>query len=183
MKCGRPRFDPWVGKIPGEGNGNPLQYSCLENPMDWGAWWATVHGVTESDMTERLWFCFFHFPWWLRQYTICLQCRKPGFDPWVGNIPWRRKWQPTPVFLSGVLRGQRSLADCSSWGHKKSNTTEWLTLSLSQTCKKNNVLKEKFSFGIRSLPPYELVSQFDWLVTIVIYNVKISLLNLSGHLN
>ena len=39
-------FDPWVGKIPGEGNGNPLQYSCLENPMDRGAWWATVHGVT-----------------------------------------------------------------------------------------------------------------------------------------
>ena len=33
---------------PGEGNGNPLQYSCLENPMDGGAWWATVHGVTNS---------------------------------------------------------------------------------------------------------------------------------------
>ena len=34
--------------IPGEGNGNPLQYSCLENPMDGGAWWATVHGVAKS---------------------------------------------------------------------------------------------------------------------------------------
>ena len=37
LQCGRPGFDPWVEKIPGEGNGNPLQYSCLENPMDRGA--------------------------------------------------------------------------------------------------------------------------------------------------
>ena len=37
-----------LGRSPGEGHGNPLQYSCLENPMDRGAWWATVHGVTES---------------------------------------------------------------------------------------------------------------------------------------
>ena len=42
------------GRSPGEGNSNPLQYSCLGNPMDRGSWWATVHGVTESDMTERL---------------------------------------------------------------------------------------------------------------------------------
>ena len=39
---------PGLGKSPGEGNGNPLQYSCLENPMDRGAWWVTVHGVTKS---------------------------------------------------------------------------------------------------------------------------------------
>ena len=38
---------PGSGRLPGEGNGNPLQYSCLENPMDEGAWWATVHGVTK----------------------------------------------------------------------------------------------------------------------------------------
>ena len=38
---------PGSGRSPGEGNGNPLQYSCLENPMDGGAWWATVHGVTK----------------------------------------------------------------------------------------------------------------------------------------
>ena len=41
-------FHPWVGKISGEGNGTPLQFSSLENPMDGGAWWATVHGVAKS---------------------------------------------------------------------------------------------------------------------------------------
>ena len=50
---------PGSGRFPGEGNGNPLQYSCLENPMDRGAWWATVHGVTKcrtrlSDFTDSL---------------------------------------------------------------------------------------------------------------------------------
>ena len=43
---------PGWGRSPGEGNGNSLQYSCLENPMDRGTWWATVHGIAKSDMTE-----------------------------------------------------------------------------------------------------------------------------------
>ena len=43
---------PRLGRFPGGRHGNPLQYSCLENPMDRGVWWATVHGITESDMTE-----------------------------------------------------------------------------------------------------------------------------------
>ena len=45
---------PGLGRSPGEGNGNPLQYSCLENPMDRGAWWATVSRFAESDSTELL---------------------------------------------------------------------------------------------------------------------------------
>jgi len=49
------------------------------------------------------------------------QCRSPGFDPWVRKIPWRRKWQPTPVFLPEKFHGQRSLAGYSPWGHKRAS--------------------------------------------------------------
>ena len=46
---------PGSGRAPGGGHGNPPQCSCLENPVDRGAWWVTVHGVAESDMTEATW--------------------------------------------------------------------------------------------------------------------------------
>ena len=52
----------------------------------------------------------------------------PGSIPWVGKIPWRREWQPTPVFLPGEYHGQRSLVGYSPWGCKESDTTERLTL-------------------------------------------------------
>ena len=88
----------WVWE--GEGNGNPLQYSCLENPMDGGAWWATVHGVAES-WTRLSDFIFtFHF------------------------MHWRRKWQPTLVFLPGESQGRWSLVGCHLWGRTESDTTE-----------------------------------------------------------
>ena len=54
------------------------------------------------------------------------QCRRPkrcGFDPWAGKIPWRRKWQPAPIFLPGEFHGQRTLAGYSPWGHTESDTT------------------------------------------------------------
>jgi len=61
---------------------------------------------------------------------ICLQCKRPGFDPWFGKIPWRRAWQPTPVFLLGESHGQRSLVGYSPWDCKELDMTELLTLSL-----------------------------------------------------
>ena len=51
------------------------------------------------------------------------QCSRHECDPWVGKIPWRRKWQPTPVFLPGKFRGQRSLAGYSPWGCRELNMT------------------------------------------------------------
>ena len=47
-----------------------------------------------------------------------------GFNPWVGKIPWRWKWQPTPVFLLGESHGQRSMVCYSPWGCRESDTTE-----------------------------------------------------------
>ena len=47
---------------------------------------------------------------WLRWWRICLQSRRPGLNPWIRKIPWRRAWQPTPVFLPGKFQGQSSLA-------------------------------------------------------------------------
>ena len=54
---------------------------------------------------------------------ICWQCRRPRFNPWVGKILWRRKWQPTPVFLSGKSHGQRRLVGLQSMGSQKLDTT------------------------------------------------------------
>ena len=66
-----PVSNPRSGRAPGEGNGKPLQYSCLENPMDRGIWWATVHGAAkESDTTE--WLTFYRLP--LPISFLCQAC-------------------------------------------------------------------------------------------------------------
>ena len=75
-------------------------------------------------------------PCWLRLLWICLQCRRPGFSPWIGKIPWRRwrrQWHPTPVLLPGKSHGQRSLVGCSPWGRWESDT-EWLHFHCSLSC-------------------------------------------------
>ena len=59
-----------------------------------------------------------------------MQCGRPGFDPWVGKILWRRVWLPTPVFLPRKSHGQRNLEGYSAWGCKESDMTEQLALSL-----------------------------------------------------
>ena len=65
-----PGFIPVSGRSPGEGNGSPLQYSCLENPMDRGGWRAIVHGAAESDMPEQL---------TLSHFYLCADCLTSGY--------------------------------------------------------------------------------------------------------
>ena len=60
----------------------------------------------------------------------CRTCKRRRFDSWVGKIARRRAWQSTPIFLPGESHGQRSLVGYSPRGHKESDMTEWLTLSL-----------------------------------------------------
>ena len=117
----------------GEGNGNPLQCSYLENPRDGGSWWAAVYGVAQSRTRLKRLSSSSSI---LLQASLVAQLVKnpsvsvrPGFDPWVGKVPWRRAWQPTPVFLPGESHGQRSLVGYSPWGHKESDTAESLSIA------------------------------------------------------
>ena len=83
-----------------------------------------THWYLRSILFSYLW--DMGLPWWLRWWSICLQCGRPRFDPWVGKIPWRRKWQPTPVLLPGKSHGWRILVGYSSWDCKESDMTERL---------------------------------------------------------
>ena len=62
-------------------------------------------------------------PWWLSGQESACQYRRRGFKRWIRKIPWRRKWQPTPVFLPGKSNGQKNLLGCCSWGLQKSGMT------------------------------------------------------------
>ena len=114
---------PGLGRSLGEGKGYPLQNSGLENSMDY-----IIQGVP-NNATERLWLSLsvyvWAFPRWLSGKESTCQCRRCGFNPWVRKMPWRRKWQPTPV-LPEKSHGQRSLVGYSHGVPKESDTTYWL---------------------------------------------------------
>ena len=107
--AGDPSLIPGLGRSPGEGNGNPLQYYCLENPMDRGAWLATVHGVAQSrTRLSHFTFIFFHM-------GICLQCRETqvqslswedplekGMATHSSILAWRIPWTEEPGGLQSM---------------------------------------------------------------------------------
>ena len=144
---GNPGLIPGWGRSSGEGNGKPLQCSCLEKSMDRRAGWATVHGV------EKSWT-------WLSDITIiitgvnsgpggkesacqCRRCRSHGFDPWVGKIPWRRKWKPTPVVLAWRIPWTEEPVGYSPWGHRESHTTRPRAQAEKRLSNIANILKWK----------------------------------------
>ena len=103
-------------------------------------------GPTESDTTEAT-------QQQQQQQSVCPQCRRPRFNPWVGKIPWRRKWQPTPVFLPGKIPGTEDPGRLQSMGPQRvrHDTTERLhLLSVGITVQSNQkvpVNKGKFLYS------------------------------------
>ena len=78
-----------------------------------------------GELTETKHLNIWHCAWYLADSLSGLEGKepacnaggaRPGFDPWVRKVPWRREWQPTPVFLPGEPHGHRSLVGCSPWG-------------------------------------------------------------------
>ena len=72
----------------------------------------------QGPLVRKYCFCLGH-PCWLREESVCLQCRRPRFNSRVRKIPSRRKWQPTPVLLPGKFHGRRSLVSYSPWDCKE----------------------------------------------------------------
>ena len=91
---------------------------------------------TNNFLLKYGWFTMLYLfqglPRWLsgnESVCQCRRCKRCRFDPWVREIPWRREWQPTLVFLPEKFHGQRSLVGCSLRGGKESDTTEraWIS--------------------------------------------------------
>ena len=98
--------------------------SSHQKPLSCWPWTSSLHNyeIINAFCFKQiilLWQTCYGLRWWLSGSESACRCRSPRLDPWVGKIAWRRKWQPTPVFLPGKSCGQRSLVVCSSWGHKR----------------------------------------------------------------
>ena len=105
--------------------------------------------LSKADRKNALTYkCILGFPSGSEVKATACNAGDLGSIPGLGRFPWRRKWQPTPVFLPGESHGQRSLVGYSPRGHKESDTTEWLhslTHSLTQENKPRKLLSKNYS--------------------------------------
>ena len=133
LKCLPAMWETWVRSL---GREDPLEKEMAthSSTLAWRIPWTEEPGGLQSTGSQRvrhIWATSISLSFSLGVQTIiCLQCRRPEFNPWAQKIPWRREWQPTPVFLLGEFHGQRILAGFSPWGCKETDVTERLTLWL-----------------------------------------------------
>ena len=102
-----------------------LSFLSLAHFHGCGKW--IIINIIISIMSAIYWLGVMYFSGWASLIKIVKNLpamQETGFDPWIRKIPWRREWQPTPVFLPREFHGQRSLAGYSPWGHKESDMTE-----------------------------------------------------------
>ena len=136
----RQGFNPWVGKIlwrrkwqpslvflPGRSHGQ----RSLAGYSPWRRKELDIDWATEHSTCINRYINTESFPGTLDRKINCLQCWRPGFSPWIGKIPQRRKQQPAPVLVPGKFHGWRNLVGYSAWGHRESDTTEWLRFHFS----------------------------------------------------
>ena len=101
-------------------------------------------------------------------FTRCHQCRRSGFDPWAGKIPWRRKWQPTPVLLPGKSHGQGSLGEglqCMEWQrveHDWACVHAWLPTLSTRNFTPNITLGNKICICSKHTPSHLLITALAW---------------------
>ena len=122
--AGDPGSIPGSGRSPGEGNGSPLQYACMENPRDREVWWATVHGVTRVGLSDKIttttW-CFLGFPHSSASKESACNARDPGSVPGSGRSDGEGKGYPLQYsglensmdcIVHGFTKSQTQLSDC-----------------------------------------------------------------------
>ena len=126
--AGDPGLIPWPGRSPAKG------MATHSSVLAWRIWWTEEPGGLQSIGLQRV-----GHDWETNTFTFQIKFLKSmtslvaqivknlpkiQFNPWIQKIPWRRKWQPTPVFLPEEFHGRRSLVGYSQWGCKESDTTE-----------------------------------------------------------
>ena len=131
----------WIKTLSGSGNAYvrfPLP-SCF------------ISSVSLAVFYTKYW--YYGFPSWHSRKEPTCQCRRCWFDPWVGKIFWRRKWQSTPVFLPGEFLWQRNLEGYSLWGHRVRH--DWATNTYTFTL----YLKSSFFFMVRK----SISREWEWM--------------------